>query len=69
MKNYIVEFWTESGEYQNVIGDYIEAASPAEALTLAKQWLVDNGMDPLEALELSVRNKIMEEGDDRVWTF
>lgn len=69
MKNYIVEFKVQPGIYQNVIGDYVEAVSPAEALTLAKQWLVDNGMDPLEALELSARNKIMEEGDDRVWIF
>ena len=69
MKNYIVEFWTELGEYQNVIGDYIEAVSPAEALTLAKQRLIDNGMDFFEALELSAKNKIMEEGYDRIWTF
>ena len=31
MKNYTVEFKTESGAYQNVIGDYIQATSPAEA--------------------------------------
>lgn len=69
MKNYTVEFEVQPGIYQNVIGDYIEAESPAEALTLAKQWLVDNGMDPLEALELLARNKICMEGDDRIWTF
>lgn len=69
MKNYTVEFEVQPGIYQNVIGDYIEAVSPTEALTLAKQRLVDNGMDPLEALELACFNKVREEGGDKVWTF
>lgn len=69
MKNYTVVFEVQPGIYQNVIGDYVEATSASEALVLARQWLVDNGMDPLEALELSARNKICMEGDDRVWTF
>ena len=69
MKNYTVEFEVQPGIYQNAIGDYIEASSPAEALALARQWLVDNGMDSLEALELSAKNKIAEEGYDRIWTF
>lgn len=69
MKNYIVEFKTESGAYQNVIGDYIQATSPADALSLARQWLVDNGMEPIEVSALSYFNKIREEGDScRVWT-
>lgn len=69
MKNYTVEFEVQPGIYQNVNDDYIEASSASEALVLARQWLVDNGMDPLEALELSAKNKIAEEGDDRIWTF
>lgn len=69
MKNYTVEFEVQPGIYQNVIGDYIEAESASEALVLARQWLVDNGMDPLEALELSAKNKITKEGDIKVWTF
>lgn len=69
MKNYTVVFEVQPGIYQNVIGDYVEATSASEALVLARQWLVDNGMDLLEALELSARNKICMEGDDRVWTF
>ena len=69
MKNYTVIFEVRPGIYQNVIGDYIEAESAYEALVLARQWLVDNGMDPLEALELSAKNKIAEEGYDKVWTF
>ena len=69
MKNYTVEFKTETGEYQNVIGDYIQANSPAEALSLARQWLVDNGMDPVEVSVLTYFNKIREEGDNcRIWT-
>lgn len=69
MKNYTVVFEVQPGIYQNVIGDYIEAESASEALVLARQRLVDNGMDPLEALELSTKNKIAEEGYDRIWTF
>lgn len=69
MQNYRVIFEVQPGIYQNVIGDYIEAESASEAIALARQWLVDNGMDPLEALELSAKNKICMEGDDRVWTF
>ena len=69
MKNYEVRFKVQSGVYQNVIGDYIEATSPAEALTLARHWLVDNGMDPIEALELSADNLVLEEGDEFGWTY
>ena len=68
MKNYTVEFKTESGAYQNVIGDYIQASSPAEALSLARQWLLDNGMDPIEVSALTYFNKIHEEGDN-FWTW
>lgn len=68
-QNYVVEFEVQPGIYQNVIGDYVEASSTLEALVLARQWLVDNGMDPLDALELSARNRISMEGDDKVWTF
>ena len=69
MKNYTVEFKTESGAYQNVIGDYIQASSPAEALSLARQWLVDNGMDPVDVSASTYFNKIREEGDNiRIWT-
>ena len=69
MKNYTVEFKTETGEYQNVIGEYIQAHSPAEALVLARQWLIDNGMDAIEAIALTYFNKVREEGDNiRVWT-
>ena len=69
MQNYRVRFEVQPGIYQDVIGDYIEAESASEALVLARQWLVDNGMDPIEALELSARNKICMEGDDKIWTF
>lgn len=69
MNNYTVEFEVEPGIYQNVIGDHVEASSAPEALVLARQWLVDNGMDPLDALELSARNRISMEGDYKVWTF
>lgn len=69
MKNYTVEFEVQPGIYQNLNGDYIEASSPSEALTIALQRLVDNGMDPMEVILLSVENKVREEGYDRVWTF
>lgn len=64
-----MEFEVQPGIYQNVIGDYIEAASPFEALILARQWLVDNGMDLMEAFVLSINNVVIEEGDTKVWTF
>lgn len=69
MKNYTVEFEVQPGIYQNVIGDYIEASCPSEALDLACQWLIENGMDPMEVIILSVGNMVREEGDDRIWTF
>ena len=69
MRKFTVLFEVQPGIYQNVIGDYIEASCASEALVLARQRLIDNGMDPLEAIELSEKNKIMEEGYDRIWTF
>lgn len=69
MKNYTVEFEVQPGIYQNVIVDHIEASSPAEALALARQWLIENGMDPMEVIILSVKNIVREEGGDRIWTF
>lgn len=69
MRNFTVLFEVQPGIYQNVIGDYIEASCASEALVFAHQWLIDNGMDFFEALELSEKNKIMEEGYDRIWTF
>lgn len=69
MKNYTVEFEVQPGIYQNVIVDYIEASSPSEALDLACQWLIENGMDPMEVIILSVKNIVREEGGDRIWTF
>ena len=64
MKRYTVEFRVKPYIYQNVIGDIIEAESPSEALVLAEQWLIDNGMPEREALELSTYNKIREVGDN-----
>ena len=69
MRNFRVLFEVQPGIYQDVIGDYIEATCASEALVLARQWLIDNGMDFFEALELSAKNKIAEEGYDRIWTF
>lgn len=69
MKNYTVEFEVQPGIYQNVIGDYVEASSASEALVLARQWLVDNGMDPLKALELSSDSRVTREGGDYTWIF
>ena len=68
MRNFTILFEVQPGIYQNVIGDYIEATCASEALVLARQRLIDNGMDFFEALELSEKNKIME-GYDRIWTF
>lgn len=65
MKLYLVEFRVKApGIYQNVIGSPIEADSPTEALALAAQWLIDNGMSEEEALKLSSFNKIREVGDN-----
>lgn len=65
MKSYKVEFRVKSPDiYQNVIGDTIEAESPSEALALAEQWLIDNGMSEGEAFEITRYNKIREVGDN-----
>lgn len=64
MKSYTVEFRIKPYEYKNVIGGAIEAESPTEALALAEQWLIDNGMSEDEAFELTCYNKIREVGDN-----
>ena len=56
MKKYDVEirtYYTE--DFDDWIGDYIEAESEEEALELAKQWLIDKGYDgDVEELEYKV---------------
>ena len=47
-------YYTE--DFDNWIGDYIEAETEEEAVELAKQWLVDNGYEEdVEELEYSVK--------------
>lgn len=56
MKKYNVEMresYTE--DFENWIGDYIEAETEDEAVELAKQWLIDHGFDgDVEELEYKV---------------
>lgn len=56
MKKYNVEirrYYTE--DFDNWIGDYIEAETKEESIELAKQWLIDNGTDEdVEELQYQV---------------
>ena len=56
MKKYNVEMRRNFNEdFDNWIGDYIEAESEEEAIELAKQWLIDNGTnEDVEELEYRV---------------
>lgn len=46
MKKYIVEIRKSyNDDYDNWIGDYIEAETEEEALEFAKAWLKENGYD------------------------
>lgn len=46
MKKYNVEMRKDYNEdFDNWIGDYIEAETEEEAVELAKQWLIDNGYE------------------------
>lgn len=44
--------------FDNYVGDYIEANSEEEAIEYAKQWLIENGMEPEEVDELEFRTSI-----------
>ena len=49
MKQYKVESRKSClDDFDNLIGDYIEAESSEEAMELYKAWLVENGCDPEE---------------------
>lgn len=53
MKKYNVEFLDTTQDntlFDNWIGDYIEAEDKEEAIEMAKDWLLDNGI-PEEDLE------------------
>ena len=56
MKKYNVEMRRDYTEnFDNWIGDYIEAETEEEAVELAKQWLIDNGADEdVEELQYQV---------------
>lgn len=56
MKKYNVEMRRDYTEnFDNWIGDYIEAETEEEAVELAKQWLIDNGTDEdVEELQYQV---------------
>ena len=57
MKRYLVEFRRNRNEdWDNWIGDYMEAESDLDAIVLAYQWLIDNGMEPeaAETVDISV---------------
>lgn len=56
MKKYNVEIRRDYTEdFDNWIGDYIEAETKEEAIELAKQWLIDNGTDEdVEELQYQV---------------
>lgn len=56
MKKYNVETRRDYNEdFDNWIGDYIEAETEEEAVELAKQWLIDNGTDEdVEELQYQV---------------
>ena len=52
MRKYNVEsrrLFTE--DFDNLVGDYIEADSAYEAIELYKQWLIENGCFPDEVEE------------------
>lgn len=56
MKKYIVEMRKDyNDDFDNWIGDYVEAEDEVEAEEFAKQWLIDNGMEPDEAEELEYK--------------
>ena len=44
--------------FDNYVGDYIEANSEEEAIEYAKQWLIENGMEPEEVEEWEFRTSI-----------
>ena len=56
MKKYDVEMRRDyTDNFDNWIGDYIEAETEEEAVELAKQWLIDNGTDEdVEELQYQV---------------
>lgn len=59
MTRYNVESRRDYTEiFDNYIGDYIEANSEEEAIEYAKQWLIENGMEPEEVEELEFRTSI-----------
>lgn len=44
--------------FDNYVGDYIEANSEEEAIEYAKQWLIENGMEPEEVEGLEFRTSL-----------
>lgn len=57
MKRYKVEFRrNRNEEWDNWIGDYMEAESDLDAIDLAYQWLIGNGMEAedAETVDISV---------------
>lgn len=58
MKKYIVEMKKGYNDnWDNYIGDYIEAETEVEAIDHAKQWLLENGMteDEVESLDFMAK--------------
>ena len=64
MKSYTLEFRIKPYTYKNVLCETIEADSPAEALAISEQMLLDRGMTEEQAFELTRFNKIREVGDN-----
>lgn len=47
MKKYQVESATSYNEiFDNLVGDFIEAESPEEAVEFYKDWMAENGEEP-----------------------
>lgn len=58
MKNFNIEMREKYSDiFDNWIGDYIEADSDIIAIELAKQWLIDHGMDQDSVNELEYNVK------------